>query len=274
MKKFAVIFLLLSGATLYLIVDLNKEHTKWLALQEMTESSVQQVEFKYQEADPSDFYSSAELVGFLEEELPEQETQEELDNSYALIKAICPDVELSGNSIVVQQIPASSPTVVTVQSTAKDTSEITNRLITVAESCLGVPYTWGGNTKESGMDCSGFVKYVYNELGFTLPRHSSDQSKVGKLIKRTELKVGDLLFFDTKDYRSYADVLTPEEEMAYAKAFEEGYAPDIISHVGIYMGNGMMIHAPTFGQTIQYTSLETDYYKTRFVNARRLIKDE
>lgn len=151
--------------------------------------------------------------------------------------------------------------------------QLVEEVLGYAESCLGTPYVWGGTRKGSGMDCSGFVQYVYSQVGYKLPRVSADQSKVGKLVKRTELKVGDLLFFDTTNYRDRSDITTPEKECEYAEQVASGYAPNVVSHVGMYVGNNMMIHAASGSGYVRYETIESDYYKVRFINARRLIKD-
>ena len=108
---------------------------------------------------------------------------------------------------------------------------------------LGVPYVWGGDHATKGMDCSSFVKRVYGDLGYKLPRVSKDQSKVGELVPRNKLRPGDLLFFDTFSHRDSKDIRTPTEEMEAANLVYNGYKPNKVSHVGIYIGEGKMVHA-------------------------------
>lgn len=108
-------------------------------------------------------------------------------------------------------------------------------VISYASNFLGVPYVWGGTTP-AGFDCSGFVKYVYAHFGITLPRVAADQQKVGTYVTRADLKPGDLVFFG---------------EPAH--------------HVGIYVGNGYMIHAPHTGDVVKIAPLNSD-----FSNGRRL----
>lgn len=113
-------------------------------------------------------------------------------------------------------------------------------VVAVAARYLGVPYVWGGTTP-SGFDCSGFVQYVYAQVGISLPRTSRMQYTIGKFIPRAQLDMlepGDLVFF--------------------------GYGGDAsqIHHVGMYVGNGVFIHAPGSGDHVKYSSL-TDRITTR-----------
>ncbi|CDF59415.1 C40 family peptidase [Thermobrachium celere] len=98
-------------------------------------------------------------------------------------------------------------------------------VIEYAMRFLGTPYVWGGTTP-SGFDCSGFVKYVYSHFGINLPRTSREQATVGQAVSLSEAQPGDLVFF---------------------------HSP--ISHVGIYVGNGMYIHAPRTGDVVKVSSL-------------------
>lgn len=111
-----------------------------------------------------------------------------------------------------------------------------------AQKYLGVPYVWGGTTP-AGFDCSGLVQYVYKNLGINLNRVSQDQYKQGTPLTREELMPGDLVFFEKN-----GDV----------------------HHVGLYVGNGMMIHAPYTGATVCYQSIDSGHYKTEFCGGRRV----
>lgn len=113
-----------------------------------------------------------------------------------------------------------------------------------AERFIGIPYLWGGNTVVDGMDCSGFVRAVYNLCGINIPRTSGEQFRVGRGISADELADGDLVFFGTSEQK--------------------------ISHVGIYVGNNRFVHAPKRGDEIKVSPLDGGYGK-KFVGARRYL---
>lgn len=117
-----------------------------------------------------------------------------------------------------------------------------------AKKHLGKPYKWGANGPNS-FDCSGYTKYVFSTVGKSLPRVSRDQAKVGEAIGRKDLRVGDLVFFDTT-----------------------GAMNNRITHVGIYIGNNEFIHASSSktGKYVRITSLSKNFYNNRFVTARRI----
>lgn len=121
-------------------------------------------------------------------------------------------------------------------------SGISRRIVSVALSVLGVPYVWGGTTPR-GFDCSGFVQYVYNQVGLSLPRTADVQFEVGTAIPTSKLRAGDLVFFST---------------------YEPGP-----SHVGIYLGDGNFVHASS-NTGISVTPMFTGYYGPRYIGARRL----
>ena len=114
----------------------------------------------------------------------------------------------------------------------------------IAESCLGVPYVWGGTTM-NGFDCSGFVYYVYNKAGYKLSRSMSVQAKTGEHVDKEDLQPGDIVFFQN--------------------TYESG-----LSHVGIYAGDGKFIHAPSTGKTVSYSDLNSSYYTAHYYGARRI----
>ncbi len=111
---------------------------------------------------------------------------------------------------------------------------------------IGVDYRFGGNTPETGLDCSGLVRYVFQEVtGFTLPRTSKQMSALGEKVAADDLKVGDLVFFNTRRFR--------------------------YSHVGIYLGDNRFIHAPSRGKEVQIAQLSESYWRGHFNGARRLV---
>jgi hypothetical protein len=115
-----------------------------------------------------------------------------------------------------------------------------------AERFVGIPYRWGGENVVDGMDCSGFVRAVYNLCGLSIPRTSRDQYRAGESVAKSGLQDGDLVFF--------------------------GSSEDSINHVGIYVGNGRFVHAPRRGEEIRVTSVDESYFEKRFVGARRYFQ--
>ena len=119
----------------------------------------------------------------------------------------------------------------------------TTALLREAFTYLGVPYVWAGNTR-NGLDCSGFVCSVFGALGQHLPRHSGDQARVGQAVSGTDLRPGDRLYFDMGNRGA-------------------------ISHCGIYIGNGMFIHASTNHGRVDVDSILKRNYLKALVAARR-----
>ena len=120
-------------------------------------------------------------------------------------------------------------------------------LAVYALGLIGVAYRFGGDTPDDGLDCSGLVRHVFQQVtGVTLPRTAKEMSRVGGTIARTDLAPGDLVFFNTRRF-----------------AF---------SHVGIYVGDARFIHAPRSGRDVEIASLDSAYWRQRFDGARRLIE--
>jgi cell wall-associated NlpC family hydrolase len=120
-----------------------------------------------------------------------------------------------------------------------------SELVFNAMGFLGVPYKRGGNTAESGFDCSGFVRAMYEQsVGLLLPRRAEQQAAATQRIDKTELQPGDLVFFNTLQ-----------------RAF---------SHVGIYVGDGKFIHSPKPGAQVRVESMGISYWSSRFDGARRV----
>ncbi|MCO4844785.1 MAG: C40 family peptidase [Sulfurovum sp.] len=120
------------------------------------------------------------------------------------------------------------------------------KITSLAKTKLGRKYVWGASGNKNTYDCSSFTKYVYKNIGVTIPRTSINQSKFGKYVKRDELKKGDLIFFDTSKRR-------------------KGY----VNHVGIYLGDNKFIHASSAKKKVIITSLHKNFYSNRYKGARR-----
>jgi cell wall-associated NlpC family hydrolase len=114
-----------------------------------------------------------------------------------------------------------------------------------ALNLIGVRYKRGGNSPETGFDCSGFVRHVFREgMGLVLPRTSRELSKTGEVVKKDELQPGDLVFFNTM-----------------RRTF---------SHVGIYLGEGQFIHSPRSGGKVRIEDMRESYWAKRYEGARRV----
>lgn len=124
--------------------------------------------------------------------------------------------------------------------------QLRQALYEVAQSYLGVRYRWGGTTPK-GFDCSGFIRYVFEENGITLQRTAQQQASDGMIIAKEDLQIGDLVFF------------------------KGTHGEAVITHVGMYIGDGNMIHCA--GKGVRVDSLESGYYKRHFLCARRIILD-
>jgi cell wall-associated NlpC family hydrolase len=114
---------------------------------------------------------------------------------------------------------------------------------------LGIRYRFGGTGPESGgFDCSGLVRRVFGDaLGLGLPRTAAEMAKLGDKVGKSDLKPGDLVFFNTM-----------------RRTF---------SHVGIYLGDNRFLHAPSKGGAVRIESLDTAYWKKRFNGARRVMSE-
>jgi hypothetical protein len=132
-------------------------------------------------------------------------------------------------------------------SLAQQVRDRTSELVVSAMNFLGVPYRRGGNDADTGFDCSGFTKHLFEmTFGLVLPRRVDDQANAAGLVKvqRQELQPGDLVFFNT-----------------LRRTF---------SHVGIYVGEGRFIHAPRTGAEVRVEDMRGTYWNQRFTGARRV----
>jgi cell wall-associated NlpC family hydrolase len=112
-------------------------------------------------------------------------------------------------------------------------------VVGIAMQFLGVPYRWGG-ADPSGFDCSGFIMYVYAQVGVSLPHHAASQYGMGSAVSKDQLQAGDLVFFNG------------------------------LGHAGIYIGGGQFIHSPHTGDVVKISSLSDSWYAATYVGARRI----
>ena len=132
-----------------------------------------------------------------------------------------------------------------IEQVRQTVSNKASELVVNAMGFLGVPYKRGGNTAETGFDCSGFVRAMYAQsIGLILPRRAEQQAAATQNIDRTDLQPGDLVFFNTM-----------------RRAF---------SHVGSYVGDGKFIHSPKPGAEVRVDSMNMNYWQHRFDGARRV----
>lgn len=132
-----------------------------------------------------------------------------------------------------------------LQSMGQSVATNTSTVINTAMGMIGIPYRFGGTSAETGFDCSGFVRAIYQDtMGHLLPRKADDQAKATQKIDKKELKPGDLVFFNTM-----------------RRTF---------SHVGIYVGDGQFIHSPSKGKSVRVENMNTSYWAKRFNGARRV----
>ena len=133
----------------------------------------------------------------------------------------------------------------------EDASPIAADVLFRALGLVGTPYRWGGNTPDSGFDCSGLIKYVYNDAaGISLPRTTREMIVMrAQSVGKDKLQTGDLLFFATSGGSQ-------------------------VSHAGIYVGEGRFVHAPATGGTVKLDSLNKAYWQKAYLNAKRVLPTE
>lgn len=122
-----------------------------------------------------------------------------------------------------------------------------DKVVSLSKSLIGTPYVFGGKSPaDGGFDCSGLTVYVFGQVGYTLNRISTDQATQGVFVSSGNKKAGDLVFFSINGTGK-------------------------VDHVGIYIGNGQMIHSPKPGDTVKTVSIDTSYWQQRYISTRRII---
>jgi cell wall-associated NlpC family hydrolase len=109
---------------------------------------------------------------------------------------------------------------------------------------VGKPYRYGGESPSAGFDCSGLVQYSFRQAGLRVPRSTEAQLRASRRVPRSQLRPGDLVFFDQDGKKK--------------------------GHVGIYLGNGRFVHAPSSGKRVRTDSLDSRYWKRHLSDTRRL----
>ncbi|MBY0379555.1 MAG: C40 family peptidase [Burkholderiales bacterium] len=146
-----------------------------------------------------------------------------------------------------QAIPSGIVTTDTVDNTKNN--DAIGEILIQAMSLMGISYKWGGNTPETGMDCSGFIRYVFKKsMGINLPRTANEMSKVGIRVTTDEMQPGDLIFFNTLHGRRN-------------------------SHMGMYIGNNQFIQSPRTGQRIQISEYN-NYWRSHTNGVKRIVQEK
>jgi murein DD-endopeptidase len=141
---------------------------------------------------------------------------------------------------------SSAPTTRPVSPAARSeiSTSVGDRAAAQAATMRGRPYHFGGASVSTGFDCSGLVQYSYRQVGVDLPHSTEALHKVSRSIGVSSLRRGDLLFFDLEGKKR--------------------------SHVGIYLGDGRFIHAPSTGKSVRNDRLDSPYWKKHLADARRV----
>lgn len=127
-------------------------------------------------------------------------------------------------------------------------TEEAQKLISLALSYVGYPYVFGGKSPSPGFDCSGFTYYIYGQMGYTLNRIADDQAQNGVAVNFDELQPGDLILFSN----------------TYSSS-------DWITHVGIYIGDGKIVHAANTKRGVTVDTITSGYYYSHYAGARRIL---
>jgi hypothetical protein len=165
--------------------------------------------------------------------------------AFAMLFAVRAHAAPAGSADDMDKLLADKGLMAHIERASQTVSNKASELVVNAMGFLGVPYRRGGNSADTGFDCSGFVRAIYEQsIGLILPRKAEQQAAATQNIERNELQPGDLVFFNTM-----------------RRAF---------SHVGIYVGEGKFIHSPKPGAEVRVESMSVSYWNRRFDGARRV----
>ena len=153
----------------------------------------------------------------------------------------------SSGAVLASELPYRSNDEAPATSVFERYTDSVRSLVDRSLNFLGVPYRMGGTSPLTGFDCSGFVRLVFKDsIGAALPRTAREMSEVGEKIDSSQLKPGDLVFFNTM-----------------RRTF---------SHVGIYLGDNHFLHAPRKGAEVRVENMESSYWMSRYNGARRILE--
>ena len=138
-------------------------------------------------------------------------------------------------------LPVIADTPVTIP---REDAPTATRVTEHALAMIGTPYRYGGDSPETGFDCSGLVHYSYSMSGVSVPRTSQAQFRAARKVALSNARPGDLMFFQDQEK---------------------------LSHVGIYVGDGMFVHAPSSGRSVSLASIDSPYYQRNLVSVGRLL---
>ncbi|MCD5970447.1 MULTISPECIES: C40 family peptidase [Pseudomonas] len=153
----------------------------------------------------------------------------------------------SSRTTIYRSPSKNSKAVANVQTLSGPNTKQSNAVVSRALQAVGTPYRWGGNTPGKGLDCSGLVKYAFNDVAeVDLPRTSNAMAEGhGVKVDRKDLKPGDLLFFNIKSRK--------------------------VNHVAIYLGNDRFVHAPRRGKKVSVDTLKKPYWNSHYMVAKRVL---
>ena len=215
--------------------------------------------FIYESPDSKYLYFYDEEIIYVDEEVTEIQTETVTDENgqeTVIETPVTKTVQSPRKKIIQKKVPATkqyrklrcmytSGTYTTGAIVTENSTEKGNAIANSALLYQGIPYVWGGESI-SGFDCSGLVKYVCNKLGISVHRTSAEQFAYdGEYVLKSQLIPGDLIFFQDNG---------------------------VIHHVGIYIGDGKMVHAPHTGDVVKVSSINSDYYMREYAGAKRVSK--